>query len=365
MGIILTASGCTSGKTPGGDYNIILISVDTLRADRLGCYGYDRPTSPAVDNFAGKSVLFENVIAESSWTLPSHMTIFTGLYPRSHGVVDSNLKLNEEIPTLTGKLRSSGYKTYADTGGAFVHGSYGFKRGFQKYDNSRESFGRVLYRASKHIDSVKNKSDFFLFLHTFTVHCPYSVSEKLGKKFDTQPPKNHIDTEGKCGNPHYNSMNLNSGEVKFLSDRYDASIRRMDEAFGRFYEYLSKKGILENTVLVFLSDHGEEFMEHGQIGHERTLFRESLKVPLIIKVPGYKPSRIDRPAGLVDVMPTLLDLAGIQIPSRLQGRSLIPLMKGGETDLPEYRFSSLDREVEYTSVVDYPYHLIRDSTEDK
>jgi arylsulfatase A-like enzyme len=338
--------------------NLILISIDTLRADRLGCYGYASPTSPAIDRLAARGVRFAQAIAETSWTLPSHMTLMTGLYPTTHGVTTENRALAPEIPTLAEVLRARGYRAYGNTSGGFVGGWHGFARGFETYQEEEEPFKKTLWAARLWMEDLEPGERFFAFLHTYDVHCPYNPPRRYRKLFGARPESDHIETRGRCGNPHYNSMSLTPGQAAFLSDAYDAGIRAADDALKDFIRYLNRRSDFEKTIVVLLSDHGEEFKEHGQIGHERTLYMESLRVPLLIVAPGLEPRVVEEIVGLADVLPTLLEMLGVEAPT-VQGRSLLPLMAGSESPWQEkLGVSELDRHVELRSIASPRYHFI-------
>jgi len=178
--------------------------------------------------------------------------------------------------------------------------------------------------------------------------------------FQTRPPEDHIDTVGKCGNPHYNNMALTAGQAAFLSDTYDAGIRFADDCLGSFVKYLESRNAFRNTVLVIVSDHGEEFKEHGKIGHERTLYMECLRVATIFVAPGLTPRVVQETTGLVDVMPTILELLSTGTQD-IQGKSLLPLMRGAsEGWKPKMIVSELDRHLLLRSISDGVFHLIID-----
>jgi arylsulfatase A-like enzyme len=321
--------GCADREpAAAAPYNLILISIDTLRADRLGAYGYERDTSPTLDALAARGVLFETVIAESSWTLPSHVTLFTGLPPSFHGVTKPNHKLRMGMTTLTEVLQQHGYHTFGVTGGVFLKPSFAISQGFDRYHLNPVDFPAALTLALRVLSKLGPGEPFFWFIHTYDVHCPYDPPAPYAEMFDSGSPEDQIDTRGRCGNPEYNRMSLTPGQARFISDRYDAGIRYADDLLKSFLEKLDAMGRLENTLITVLSDHGEEFLEHGQIGHRNTLFMESLRVPWIVAGPGIEPRVVTQTAGLADVMPTLLDLLGIPSPP-VKGVSLRPFMEGG------------------------------------
>jgi arylsulfatase A-like enzyme len=339
--------------------NVIILSLDTLRADRLGCYGYDRPTSPALDALAERSVRFDRVFAETSWTLPSHMTLFTGRHPTSHGVIDTQYQLAEHIPTFAQVLQDDGYRTFAVTDGGYVDSFFGFGRGFDRYDEREKDFQSTLYLARNFLRTIKPGERFFLFLHTYDIHCPYDPPEQYARMFRTRPPEDHLDVAGKCGNPDFNELDLTAGQIRFLSDQYDAGIRAADDRFGEFVEFLEGEGRLDDTILVVLSDHGEQFGEHGRVGHGHTLYREALEVPLLVHAPGLGPGVVAEPTGLVDVMPTLLELVGLETPAGVQGLSRLPAMLGSPPAATPPLFGELDRNARLRSVLQGDLHLVR------
>jgi arylsulfatase A-like enzyme len=338
--------------------NVLLISVDTLRSDRLGCYGYDRPTSPGIDALARRGVRFENVITESSWTLPSHMTLFTGLVPTTHGVTTEERRLPDEIGTWPETLRDAGYRTAAYTDGGMIDGRFGFARGFETYDDRPKDPRLTLYRGLKFVESAPSDQPWFLFLHTYAVHCPYDPPDEYAQRFRTVGPADTLAVEGKCGNNFFNALRRTPAQDRFLSDQYDAGIRAVDEHLRAFFEELESRGVFDDTWIVLLSDHGEELGEHGRIGHERTLHIETLRVPWIVTGPGLSPGVVREAVGLVDFVPTFGELLGL--PARAsQGISRVAAMRTpGRAGESAPRFSELDRHVRLRSLVDDGRHLI-------
>jgi arylsulfatase A-like enzyme len=354
---------------PAGPWtNVILISIDTLRADRLGCYGYERPTSPVLDDLAANGARFARAISQAPWTTPSHMSLFTGLYPSEHGL---NLgwaefrsfrdgrggyrRLQPEIPTLAERLRAHGYRTLARTGGGTVAGELGFARGFDEYLEPKRGprSGRRLPRSKLRpelladlVAWVESSRDapFFLFFHTFEVHAPYLHAE-LARPLLDDAERAHLDrffTEPLRGRPlealreHLERGGLFRAEV--TSAMYDSGIRHTDAFLGRLFAELRQLGLWERTLILVTSDHGEEFGEHDPErfydAHCRTLYDELLHVPLILHAPGLVPPGvvIDEVVELVDVAPTMLELLGLPAPEGISGRSLAALLRGGTGD---------------------------------
>jgi arylsulfatase A-like enzyme len=357
----LLAGWLAPGCTPADPHGVILISIDTLRADRLGAYGYARDTSPALDVLARTGALFERVVAESSWTLPSHVTLLSGLEPASHGVSRPIERPAPEVRLLAEVLRDSGYRTLGLTDGVYLGAAYGFGRGFDAFDDADKGLAKSLERAESWLSELPEREPFFVFLHTYDVHCPYAPSPGYAARFRSEDAE-FVETEGRCGNPHFNAMDLSPGQTRHLSDHYDASIREADDQLGAFLARLAPKGVLEHAVLVVTSDHGEEFGEHGRIGHERTLYREALLVPLIVVGPGVPRTRVRAAVGLADVVPTILDLVGIRAPEPVDGRSLVPLMRGAPAQGADGdpRVSELAWQLRLRSILTDELHLILD-----
>jgi ankyrin repeat protein/arylsulfatase A-like enzyme len=368
--VVLLGSACgilSCSDRPPADaarsrFNLIVISIDTLRADRLGSYGYARPTSPAIDRFAERGVRFARAFAESSWTLPSHMTLMTGLAPSRHGVVTEERKLNEQIPVLAEVLHNAGYRTYAFTAGGLVGPTWGFGRGFEEYSAvHRQPLERVLALARERIASFDAGTSYFLFLHTYDVHSPYNPPESYAQMFRTRPAADALDPE--LATDGINHKNLAPGQMRFLSDQYDAGIRAADDQLGAFFAWLEQRGAFDDTVVILLSDHGEELGEHRAIGHGFSLYVQTLHIPLIVVAPGIAPRVVQQGAGLADVLPTALELLGIGAPA-VQGQSLVATMRGSDGLGDRPLFSELDRQqIRLRSVVHGKHHLITSASQ--
>ncbi|HXC49773.1 MAG TPA: sulfatase [Candidatus Limnocylindrales bacterium] len=303
------------------DCNIVLISVDTLRADHVGAYGYSRPTTPNIDALAKKGVLFEHAVAQSSWTRPAHMSIFTGMYPREHGFVallDSR-RLEPEVPTIASVLASSGWATAGFSGGINLAASFGFGQGFDVYRNNGRSFRDNFEDMRWWLDHNDGRR-FFLFAHGYDAHTPYHGDEidRRAIGLTSPPPRGRMRRACKAG----------MQKMSAFVDEYDAAIRRADRYVGKIVAELERRALLSKTILILLSDHGEELLEHGRCFHISTLYREVLEVPLIVVAPGLEPRRVKEPvAASVTIAPTIMELAGIgQHP--FPGSSLVPQARG-------------------------------------
>jgi arylsulfatase A-like enzyme len=326
--------------------NLLLVSLDTLRSDHLGCYGYARPTSSFLDALAGSAVLFEDVVAVAPYTLPAHATMFTGRMPVRHGAVDEHHRLDTRaVDYLPEILASHGYATAAFTGGGMVSDEFGFSAGFDRYGTRDPITGAFFGRgapgageepATEVIDSIAawigSRADerWFVFLHSYIAH-EYDAPEQDFELFDTHPelPAGR-DTMERFRRGEWIEQGVTQGEIAHLRDRYDATIHFADRVLGRLLGQLEQGGLLENTVVVITSDHGEEFGEHGSLRHAVTLQRELLQVPLIVRAPdGEAGRRITRPISQADLAPTLLDLLGLPPMSDADGTSRAAWIRGG------------------------------------
>jgi choline-sulfatase len=290
--------------------NVLLISIDTLRADHLGCYGYTGKT-PAMDSLASQSVLFETAISQVPLTLPSHCTILTGLYPDQHGVRNNeNFVLSAKVKTLAESFQENGYSTGAFVGSFSLDSSFGIQQGFQLYEDRigqghDPEINRNVERRAESVWKLarawleNQKGPWFAFLHFFDPHFPYN------------PPSPYPQT-------------------------YDGEIAYSDHVVESIVQFLKEKQYISTTIIVLLSDHGESLGEHGEDNHGVFLYDATLKVPLLIRAPGYPPARIRAQVRLVDVSPTIAELAGLKNIAKFSGRSLATFMKGQSQDLPAY-----------------------------
>ena len=323
--------GAAPDPAPAARPNLILISIDTLRADRLGCYGYDRPTSPSLDRLASEGVLFERATANSPWTLPSHGSMLTGLFPKNHGLTRNAALLSASIPTLAELLSASGYVTLGLSSSIFVSERNGLHRGFDRFRRelvgdrvSDETYARAqVDQAIQWLEDLPGSSPFFLFWHNYDLHSNYTPESSFRALFE-RPLESSVDgTTAQLQAFRRGELELSGADFARLGDLYDGEIREFDQELGRFLAYLEESGLREDTVLVVTSDHGEEFGEHGGVLHGRTQYQEVLHVPLVVAGPGIPGSR--RVPGLTqlsDVFSTLLELSGTESPP-VDGTSLV------------------------------------------
>ncbi len=317
---------------------VVLISIDALRADHLGAYGYGRDTSPFLDRLAAeRGILFERVAVQYPSTLTSHLSMLTGLYPGEHGVYPPDGVLSEEIATVAERFRDAGFRTAGHTEGGFMAGGFGFSRGFEEFaDPPHEAESDVERTFARGLDFLAARQDgerFFLFLHTYAVHDPYDPPERLRRMFWSGPPPSAPPPTG----PELRKLAAAGAPdpelVRYYEALYDASIRYVDERLAALFAELERLGLAGETAIVITSDHGEELGEHGGLGHAR-LYPEVLFVPLIVSAPhlgepGGLPAgeRIETLVESLDVAPTLLGLAGLEPGERMTGVDLLELAR--------------------------------------
>jgi len=340
-GLVLGPFGCGRESAPRGRF--ILISLDTLRADHLGAYGYRRPTSPFLDSLAARGTLFENAVVQLPGTLPSHMSIFTGLYPPEHGVYPESA-LSPLIRTLPEVLRAQGFRTAGHTEGGYMAGRYGFARGFEEWTDtspmverdgglvkSPEAVKRTLRRGLESLSRVRGADAFFLLLHTYSTHDPYDPPERYRSRYwsGPPPPGAFAPRGAELGAFNQGERTLAPRVVEYYEALYDAQINYTDDALREFFVGLDELGLRDSVTVIITSDHGEEFLEHGKLVHEQ-VYHEGLHVPLMVLRPGHGARRVPTLVQSIDLAPTIYELAGIPVAARpsMSGRSLVPLLDG-------------------------------------
>jgi len=318
----LAGAGCGQPTRP----NVILISIDTLRADHLGCYGDVRGTSPHLDRLAGQGVLFENAFSPTAWTLPGHASMFSGLTPRRHGASRARTAIRADAPLLAELLSAEGYATAAVVNAPFMQAKFGFDRGF-------DSFAYLpKLEVAAHQDRVlatlrdRDEAPFFHFFHYMSVHDPYAPEAAYNRFVGEYDLPVRVTGEKLLKLRRAidgGERALNRDEVRFLNDLYTGGVLSVDARVGAILELLESEGLADDTVVILTSDHGEEFMEHGSIVHTKTLYDEVLRVPLIVRGPGVpEGGRVRSLAALIDIVPTVLGLVGIDPPPGLDGIDL-------------------------------------------
>lgn len=308
----------------------MLISVDALRADHLGAYGYLRATSPAIDALASVGVRYNNALSASEWTLPSHASLLTGLWPDQHGANSQQdlRRIPAGVYTLAERLRAAGYATGGFAGGRWLTPRFGFDQGFDVWGNDdawEASIQDAAHRfgpARQWLDGLETGRPFFLFVHLYQVHDPYLPPPALMGRFATAPADPMA-----LARPFGDHL-PRPDELRAQIALYDADVLATDQAVGQFLRWLDDSGLREDTLIVFTADHGEEFFDHGGTGHGQQ-HAELLRVPLLMDHPALRQHAarvVDAPTPSVDVVPTMLDLLGLEADPALPGGSRVPDM---------------------------------------
>ena len=352
----VTLAGCSRDAAEPRPLNVIFILVDTLRADHLGIYGYGRKTSPNVDAFARRSVFFRNARSQASCTYPSANSILTSRHPGAFlGQPEGAMGIPPSIPTVAEILRRQGYRTVAISSSPIVRNtpgpsnpSGGFGRGFDVFREdctwrpARCANRLALEELTRNLD---RKRPLFLYLHYIDPHDVYAPPRAHPRRFAQGiPDKKFI----RMGDPNPIARMLYDGapdpgvtpaDLQHLVDLYDDEIAYFDSRFAQIVRALKAGDWLDDSIVVFAADHGEEFLEHGHVKHCRTVFDSEVRVPLILHIPGVPARKIEAPVQNLDLVPTLLDYLGVPAgAAQLEGQSLRPLIETGQAGSP-YQFS--------------------------
>ena len=332
VSLLVPSAACTRPRRPPAPA-VVFVSIDTLRPDHLGCYGYPRPTSPEIDLFREEAVLFEQAVAHAPSTLSSHASMFTSLLPPHHGA--SVLKHSAVVPTvplLAEVLGDAGFATASFNGGGQLHPAWRLDRGFDVYESfaasdgshlGEDTFRERLSAARGWIQSVRDKP-FFLFLHTYEVHHPYTPEpERLALMetgYDGRLP-------GRISIRILEKINagikpLRPGDLDHIVAAYDAEISSADAAFSELLALLRELGRYDSSLIVLTSDHGEAFGERGRVGwHGDSLYDEQLRIPLVVRLPGGRLAgkTVESQVRGVDLAPTILSVLGLPVPEGFSG----------------------------------------------
>lgn len=355
---LATCGGEGDGDVPPP--NIVLVSIDSLRPDHLSAYGYPRLTSPHLEKLVREGARFDQAISTTSWTLPSHAAMFTGLYDSTHGLFDNGLSLSKNHLTLAEILSAQGYDTAGFFGGPYLHPTFGLGQGFDVYQSCmtttpdaatgvevREGASSNQGRSHEDITGPRTRTEvarwadtqdpddpYFLFVHLWDVHYDFMPPAPYDTMFDPDyegPITGALMSDAKI------QREMSPRDLQHVLALYDGEIRFTDHILEGILTDLRARKLLDNTIVVVTADHGEEFFEHGQKGHNKSLWDEVLRVPLIVHYPGHIEAglTIKHHTSLVDLLPTLASYAGFEGELAAQGRNLRPLLEGGE--LPEER----------------------------
>jgi arylsulfatase A-like enzyme len=368
LALVAALAACADERPP----NILLISIDSLRADHLGSYGYERDTSPVLDRLAREGVRFDTVVSSTSWTLPAHVTLFTALPPEAHGVLYDPMALRSDALCLAEVLQDAGYATAGFVGGPFLRSLYGLAQGFERYDDTTvvrplleshrgATSPSLLALTTDWLDgwSARGRTrPFFVFLHLWDVHYDYTPPPPYDTMFDPDYDGHISPADYERGRHIHPAMAAR--DLEHIVALYDGEIRYTDHQLGLLLDYLREQGLHDQTLIVVTADHGDEFCEHGETGHRKNLYDTTSLVPLLIRYPARVPAGrvVERLVRLMDVAPTILSLAGVAAPESFGGvsphaewaaRDLSPLL-AGEADLLGERVAFSDLHGSQTSL---------------
>lgn len=344
--LALWALACLAACAREPRPNFLVVVIDTLRADRLGCYGNTRGLTPFLDSLAGRGVLFRHAYAQSPWTNPSVASLLTSRYQSQHRMLALNSVLADAEVTLPEVLRAAGYATAGFSANYLIGPGAGFHQGFDEYrayaprpiEGQARAFGLpersdfIAGKALEWLEGVRrSKKPWFLYLQLMEPHNPYRPIPAMLERLRGERPMPDVGAvnwhlfEGR-------EQPLSEAVLADIRDVYDAEVASVDFHLRAFFAQLGVRGLLERTIVVVTADHGEELKDHGLIGHDHTLYEEVVRVPLIVSVPGDVRAReVTATASLVDLAPTLLELAGVAAPPSFEGRSLAPWLTGERT----------------------------------
>ena len=330
--------------------NVIVVLIDTLRASKLQMYNpKSRVRTPSMDAFAQSGVLFARAQSQENWTKPSVASVLTSLTPMTHRTKEQSSKLPQSALTLGEVFQKKGFRTASFIANGYVSNAFGFDQGWHHYTNyirerRNTNASNVFGEAIKWIEKNKNKR-FFAYVHTIDPHVPYDPPDEFLKMYDARPyvgqvknRRTHLMMDDAKKNPgKYNFTKRDKERIEAL---HDGEISYHDREFGMFIDKLDSLGLKENTIVVVTSDHGEEFQEHGSWGHGHSVYQELLQVPLIVAWPGaIKARTVPETVSTMDIGPTVLQAAGVDVPQVFEGQSLLPFALGGWTLGPHVAFS--------------------------
>lgn len=358
--LILAATGLNAARVvinrqfPSERPHVLLIVVDALRPDHLGCYGYSRPTSPAIDSLAAEGIRFETVISQSTLTKTSIASLFTGLNPHRHGVYRGSRlvegrrvsdKLDSDLTTLAEGLGEVGYLSAAFLQQSQLGAASGYAQGFMFYNESQRNIDNVHRRFLRWLSRVGSTAPVFAYLHYIDLHDPYRPDPPFDTLYGQSGPiYSKLDLDNwstTLRQIREGELALTDADVRQLIALYDGKLTQIDRELERLWQRLEDKDIYEDALVILTSDHGDGFMEHGFISHSAQPYDELIRVPLILKFPeaAGRGMTIREQIRLVDVMPTVLDYVGSPTPKDLDGKSLWPVLQnrlaGGERSLEE------------------------------
>lgn len=331
---LLALGGCDCGRAARP--NILLVVIDTLRADHLGCYDYARPTSPAIDSLSRQGVTFDAAYTTAPWTLPAFASLLTSRYPWEHGASNDFFPVDPALPTVARELKRAGYETAAFVSHIYTSSDYGFQAGFDRFeefgitenyrfDEGREPVAaRVVGRAADLLRRGELREPFFLLVHLFDPHWDYAAPGEWRDCFTGPAPPGIDGTYRTISRYLPVDSLLAPEELDHVVDLYDGEIRYVDNWVDSLLAAFDRRAGADRSLVVLTADHGEEFQDHRSMGHAFTFYDEVLRVPLVVRDRSRLEAarRSGAPVSLLDVLPTILDAAGVEAPPAARGRSL-------------------------------------------
>ncbi len=322
-------SGCSEPKAVANP-DIVIYLCDTLRADHLGAYGYKRDTSPNIDLLAEDAIVFENALAPSSWTKASTASLMTGLYPVQHRANGRDTRVSDKIQLLSETLKARGYYSAGIVTNPFVSETFGFDQGYDVFEFIGRAVAETLMDKVEQILANREKEKpLFLYVHSIDPHAPYDAPAPFGTVYSE---KQHLRV------PDALNAKSKPNDIRSVVDSYDSEILYHDEQFKRLVDSLKAEGLYDECMFWFVSDHGDEFIEHGRGGHGRQLFNESLHIPMILKLPNnqFAGTRVSALSSLIDVVPTVSGYLGEFPPEQSEGLDLMVNLTGRGDRPPLY-----------------------------
>ena len=337
---LVVGLGCRSEPAASSPRNMVLVVVDTLRSDHLSAYGYDRETAPVISWLAAEGVRW-NGVSPTSWTKPAVASILTGLHPLRHQAFGASEPLSPGVTTLAERLAAQGYHSLGIVANGWLSRKAGFARGFTNYFSMSEDLGYGPFSTGEEVNAevfsrlAGLQPPFFLYVHYLDPHAPYEPS----RDYEGRPLRGRLSERKEVGILELRMSEVLNRPAALLEDArdlYDGEIRQTDLALGRLLRELDRRGLTGGTLTVVTSDHGEEFQDHGRMGHGQSLYEEVVRVPLVFHAPGAVTAGLrGGTASLMDILPTALEILGFEPPKGLDGSSLVAAMKAPAPSIKE------------------------------